>query len=284
MSNASSLTIHSALACQQQLADVSDSPLVDVALLLCHCLDKPRSYLYTWPEKLLTEDQQSAFYAMLARRKTGEPVAHILGQREFWSLPLKVSPVSLIPRPDTETLVEQALAWAGERPSGRILDLGTGTGAIALALACELPDWSVLGCDRVPEAVALAEENRQTLELENVQFVQSHWFSAVTGPFDLVVSNPPYIEADDPHLEQGDVRFEPRSALVAGADGLDDIRQIIAEAPGVLVPGGVLMLEHGFAQGAAVAALLAQHGYVDLGCCQDIAGHDRVSWGVWPNE
>lgn len=284
MTGASTLTIHTALACQQQLAGVSDTPLVDVALLLCHCLDKPRSYLYTWPEKMLTDEQQKAFDAMLARRRRGEPVAHILGVREFWSLPLKVSPASLIPRPDTETLVEQALAWVGERPSGRVLDLGTGSGAIALALACELPGWTVLGCDRVPEAVSLAEENRQALELENVQFVQSHWFSEVAGRFELIVSNPPYIEAGDPHLEQGDVRFEPRSALVAGEDGLDDIRHIIAGASAALVPGGVLMLEHGFAQGAAVATLLGEHGYIDLGCCQDIAGHDRVSWGARPNE
>lgn len=277
------LTIREALACQQQLMEASDSPLLDTALLLCHCLDKPRTYLYTWPEKCLSDDQQRDFQRMLARRAKGEPVAYILGQREFWSLPLKVSPASLIPRPDTETLVEQALAFIGERPSGRLVDLGTGTGAVALALACELPGWSVLGCDRVPEAVALAEENRRALGLENVRFVQSDWFAGLDGQFEVIVGNPPYIDEGDPHLEQGDVRYEPRSALVSGEAGLADIRRIIAGAPGHLVAGGALLLEHGFQQAQAVTDLLTGGGFVEVGSGRDMAGNDRVSWGIKGN-
>src|SRR5690606_5082928 len=190
----------------------SDSPRLDAELLLAAVLGKPRSYLRTWPEADPTAAQQAVFADYLARRRAGEPVAYILGRQGFWSLDLEVAPDTLIPRPDTELLVEGALELC-DGAARAVLDLGTGTGGIALALATERPNWQVLGVDRVPAAVALAERNRQRLRLANAAFRESHWFSALAGErFDLIVSNPPYIAENDPHLVRGDVRFEPASA------------------------------------------------------------------------
>ena len=218
---------------------------------------------------------------MLERRRAGEPVAYILGQQGFWSLDLEVAPHTLIPRPDTELLVETALELLPATPL-RVLDLGTGTGAIALALASERGGWRVTGVDRVDEAVALAERNRQRLQLSNAEFRPSQWFSALAGErYGLIVSNPPYIAADDRHLGEGDVRFEPASALVSGVDGLDDIRQIIAQAPQHLELGGWLLLEHGYDQAEAVRALLAGGGFVAVESRRDLGGHQRISLGQW---
>lgn len=276
------LSIQQALAYQRRLVEVSDSAGLDAALLLCAVLAKPKSYLYAWPERTLTAGEVALYFDFLGRRASGEPVAHIIGQREFWSLNLKVSPASLIPRPDTECLVEQALHFAQSRRAGKILDLGTGSGAIALALASELPQWSVVGCDYVTEAVALAEENRQKLGLANVKFMQSNWYANLTvgDKYDLIVSNPPYIEENDPHLSQGDVRFEPRSALVSGEDGLRDIRRIVAESGAYLNSGGAMLLEHGYRQGDAVRQILLSAGFLSVSTLKDLAGQDRVSWGV----
>lgn len=213
----------------------SDSARFDAELLLCHVLDKPRSYLFTWPERELTEAQQSAFAALLARREAGEPVAYLIGQREFWGLPLEVSAATLIPRPDTETLVECALELLPEGPY-RVADLGTGTGAIALALASERPAWQLVATDRVDAAAALARRNRDRLGLANVEILTGSWCEPLSGHFEMILSNPPYIDPQDPHLSQGDVRFEPRSALVAAESGLADIRLIAEQAPEV--PGG----------------------------------------------
>jgi release factor glutamine methyltransferase len=265
-------------------ADLPDSPSasLDAELLLASALGKPRSYLRTWPEREPSVEQQAAFAAMLERRRAGEPVAYILGQQGFWSLDLEVAPHTLIPRPDTELLVETALELLPATPL-RALDLGTGTGAIALALACERPGWRVTGVDRVEEAVALAERNRQRLQLNNAEFRLSQWFSALAGErYGLIVSNPPYIAADDRHLGEGDVRFEPASALVSGADGLDDIRQIIRAAPGYLHAGGWLLLEHGYDQAEAVRALLAAAGFIAVESRRDLGGHQRISLGQWP--
>lgn len=262
-------------------ADLPDSPSarLDAELLLAFALGKPRSYLRTWPEREPSAEQLSAFNAMLQRRRAGEPVAYILGQQGFWSLELEVAPHTLIPRPDTELLVETALELLPATPL-RALDLGTGTGAIALALASERPGWRVTGVDRVAEAVALAERNRQRLKLSNAEFRPSQWFSALAGErYGLIVSNPPYIAADDRHLGEGDVRFEPASALVAGVDGLDDIRQIIAQAPPHLEPGGWLLLEHGYDQAAAVRELLAAAGFARVHSRRDLGGHERISLG-----
>ncbi|TXR37957.1 peptide chain release factor N(5)-glutamine methyltransferase [Ectopseudomonas mendocina] len=262
-------------------ADLPDSPTprLDAELLLADALGKPRSYLRTWPEHELEDEQLARFQASLQRRRQGEPVAYILGHQGFWSLDLEVAPHTLIPRPDTELLVETALELLPATPLS-VLDLGTGTGAIALALASERPAWQVTGVDRVADAVALAERNRLRLQLDNASFLHSHWFSALAGQrFALILSNPPYIRADDQHLAQGDVRFEPSSALVAGCDGLDDIRAIIPAAPAHLLPGGWLLLEHGFDQAEAVRALLAAGGFAEVHSRRDLAGHERISLG-----
>ncbi|MCP1625421.1 peptide chain release factor N(5)-glutamine methyltransferase [Pseudomonas nitroreducens] len=265
---------------EAQLPD-SPSARLDAELLLAAALGKPRSFLRTWPERVVSREAHDLYDRYLARRVAGEPVAYILGRQGFWSLDLEVAPHTLIPRPDTELLVETALALLPASPA-RVLDLGTGTGAIALALACERLSWQVLGVDRIPEAVALAERNRERLRLANVAFRASHWFSAVNEErFSLIVSNPPYIPSTDPHLKQGDVRFEPSSALVSGSDGLDDIRLIIEQAPNHLENGGWLMLEHGFDQPDAVRDLLLSRGFSAVESRRDLGGHERISLGRW---
>ena len=274
------------MATIQSLLDSAELPAsptarLDAELLLAAVLGKPRSYLRTWPEHEPGAEQLAAFAALLERRRMGEPVAYILGHQGFWSLDLEVAPHTLIPRPDTELLVETALQLAPATPQ-RVLDLGTGSGAIALALASERGGWQVIGVDRIAEAVALAERNRQRLKLGNAEFRQSSWFDGLAGErFDLILSNPPYIAADDRHLGEGDVRFEPLSALVAGVDGLDDIRQIIAQAPRHLQAGGWLLLEHGYDQAEAVRELLAAAGFTAVDSRRDLGGHQRISLGRW---
>ena len=265
-------------------AELPDSPTarLDAELLLAAALGKSRSYLHTWPENIVSSESASTFSGYLLRRRAGEPVAYILGQQGFWKLDLEVAPHTLIPRPDTELLVETALDLLPASPA-RVLDLGTGSGAIALALASERPAWHVTAVDRVLEAVALAERNRQRLQLENVHVLTSHWFSALADQrFDLIISNPPYIAAGDVHLAQGDVRFEPESALVAGVDGLDDIREIIQAAPQHLNPGGWLMLEHGYDQADAVRQLLSGAGFAQVESRKDLGTHERITLGRLP--
>ncbi len=262
----------------------SDTAQLDAELLLCHVLGKPRSYLFAWSDKVLTGEQLADFEQLLARRVAGEPIAYLVGKQGFWSLDLSVEPSTLIPRPDTETLVEQALQLplTARAEELQVLDLGTGTGAIALALASERPHWRVTGVDRVPEAVALAEQNQQQTGLTNVRFVISHWFAALAGNrYQLIVSNPPYIAEQDPHLAQGDVRFEPISALTSGADGLDDIRQIIQQAPNYLTNHGWLLLEHGYEQAEAVQDLMRGQGFLAVETKQDLGRNDRITFGQW---
>lgn len=254
-----------------------ESPKRDAEVLLSFVTGKSRSWLMAFDETPLSAAQLAQLETLIARRARGEPVAHLTGEREFWSLPLTVSPVTLIPRPDTEILVEQALA---RLPAAAvdILDLGTGTGAVALAIASERPDCRIIGVDRVAAAVQLAQHNAQKLAIRNVTFFASDWFSALDNrKFALIVSNPPYIDAADSHLQQGDVRFEPLSALVAEDHGLADIRHIAQAARRHLQPDGVLMLEHGWQQGAAVRNILSAHDYQAVETCQDYAGHDRVT-------
>lgn len=275
------MTIIASLLSEARLPD-SPSARLDAELLLAAALGKPRSFLHTWPERVVSGEAAELYASYLARRRNGEPVAYILGRQGFWSLDLEVAPHTLIPRPDTELLVETALALVPAAPA-RVLDLGTGSGAIVLALACERPLWRLIGVDRIDAAVALAERNRVRLQLDNVEFRESHWFSTLGAErFDLIVSNPPYIAARDPHLDEGDVRFEPSSALVSGADGLDDIRLIVSEAPAHLNAGGWLMLEHGYDQAAAVRELLARQGFEAVESRRDLGGHERISLGRLP--
>ncbi|WP_324059026.1 peptide chain release factor N(5)-glutamine methyltransferase [Aeromonas caviae] len=256
-----------------------ESPRADADALLCHLLDCRRSYLMTWPEHELDAAQQATLAGWLARRLNGEPIAHLIGEREFWSLPLKVSPATLIPRPDTEVLVEQALARLPGGPCA-LLDLGTGTGAIALALKSERPDADVWAVDRMPAAAALARTNSAALGLP-IEVRDGSWFAPLSDAprFAMIVSNPPYIDGTDPHLHEGDVRFEPRSALVAEEQGLADIRLIVTQAPAHLVPGGWLLLEHGWDQGEAVRQLLLQQGYVQVETVSDYGDNERVTLG-----
>ena len=264
-------------------ASLPDSPSarLDLEWLLAAALARPASYLRTWPDREVPVEALARFEVMRARRQTGEPLAYILGRQGFWSLELEVSPATLIPRPDTELLVETALQLQGAGPAA-LLDLGTGSGAIALALASERPAWQLTGVDRQPEAVALAGRNRQRLGIGNARFLVSDWFSALVGQhFALILANPPYIAENDPHLARGDVRFEPRSALTAGPDGLDDLRRIVRKAPEHLQPGGWLLLEHGCDQGPAVRTLLQARGFGQVASRRDLGGHERISLGRW---
>lgn len=258
-----------------------ESPKRDAEILLGFVTGRARTFIIAFGETPLTADQLQRLDTLLARREQGEPVAYLTGEREFWSLPLSVSPATLIPRPDTECLVEQALARLPSEPVS-ILDLGTGTGAVALALASERPDCKVTGVDLQPDAVRLARHNAQKLNILNTLFLHGSWFSPVAGErFALIVSNPPYIDAADPHLAAGDVRFEPASALVAGNAGLADLAHIIQAAPAYLHPGGWLLLEHGWQQAADVQALLHDAGYQQIATIKDYGDNDRVSLGQW---
>jgi release factor glutamine methyltransferase len=257
----------------------SDSAVLDTELLLSHALDVSRTYLKTWPDRQPDTNQVTTFAALFQRRLRGEPIAYILGHQGFWSLDLKVSEHTLIPRPETELLVETALELQLP-PQSSVLDLGTGTGAIALALACERNDWNITALDFQPQAVALAEENRAAHKLDNVQIVQSNWFAAVPAvKFDLIVSNPPYIEKNDPHLFQGDVRFEPASALVSGAEGLDDLILLIGQSVMFLKPNGWLLVEHGYDQGPGVSALFTEAGFSAVETRNDYNQMDRITFG-----
>ncbi|MBH8579813.1 peptide chain release factor N(5)-glutamine methyltransferase [Bisbaumannia pacifica] len=261
----------------------SPSPRLDAEVLLCHVLGVERTWLYTWGDRQAPTLERARFEALVAARAQGRPVAYLTGEREFWGLRLSTSEATLIPRPDTETLVEAALARAAA-PRGRLLDLGTGTGAIALAFASERPGWAVLGLDLAPEAVRLARHNAARLGITNAEFRLSDWFAALAEEsaderFALIVANPPYIAADDPHLGQGDVRFEPASALVADDQGLADLHHLVAGARRHLEPGGWLLLEHGFDQGAAVRRALSEAGYAEVASLADLAGHERLSLG-----
>ena len=272
-------TISQALTqARYQLQTSSPSPASDASILLCHVLDCSSSHLIAWPDKQLSDDQSQRYNALIEERRKGKPVAYITGEKEFWSLLLKVTPAVLIPRPETEILVEFALEALKHNPKAEIADLGTGSGAIACALASEQPGWHITATDTSAEALAIARQNAETHQLHNIDFVQGHWFEALQREdYDMVISNPPYVAAEDPHLGQGDVRFEPDDALSAGIQGMDDIEAIAREAADHLVAGGWLAVEHGYDQQQLVHDCFARNGFVDITQQADLSGTPRIT-------
>jgi release factor glutamine methyltransferase len=264
---------------QQKLSAITgiDNAL-ESAVLLAHAVGKDRSWLYAWPEKELSSQHQQHFGNYLQRRLNGEPIGYITGYREFWGLDLKVSPETLIPRPETELLVETALSKIDET-AATVLELGTGTGAISVALSTERPTWKILATEADTSALAVALENFKKYNLQ-IDTRVSNWFENTPDEkFDLIISNPPYIESDDPHLQQGDLRFEPLNALASGKDGLNAIREITQQASAYLVDKGWLMLEHGYNQGKAVFSLFQQSGFSNIETLNDLSGNDRITIG-----
>lgn len=268
------ITIAGALAAAREII-----PVGEARLLARHVLGCSLAWLEAHRDDKLTEAQADAFSELVSVRAAGEPIAYLLGRREFYGRDFAVSPAVLIPRPETELLVDLAKAAVASRPAPRILDLGTGSGCVAITLALEIPAAEVTAVDVAPEALAVAQENATQLGAR-VRFIESDWFIALGDQrFDLIVGNPPYVAEGDPHLSEGDLRFEPETALHCGADGLSAIRRIIAEAPGYLVPGGWLYFEHGYDQAEAIAALLGEAGYAEIEQHRDLAGIVRVSGG-----
>lgn len=274
------------LTVRQAIAQAGLAP-IDAQALLAHVLGVERAWLAAHATDALPMESTQRYFALARRRRDGEPVAYLLGSREFWGLSFQVDPSVLIPRPETETLVECALQrLPGDRPV-RVLDLGTGSGAIALALAHERPDADIVATDRSPDALALARANAARMKLANVHWLQSDWYRQLDdrdGRFDLIASNPPYVAADDPHLREGDVRFEPQSALTAGVDGLDALRVIVGGACERLVAGGSLVVEHGYDQAEAVRELMRAAGFTALESRRDLAGIPRVAAGTLGSE
>ena len=276
------LTIKQAITSSKSILGASEEARTDAEILLAFLLKRSKAYLYTHPEEILSETEINLFNELIEKRRQGMPIAYLTGTREFWSLPLKVSEATLIPRPETELLVELTLDLLGSIESAQILDLGTGTGAIALALAKEKPNWKILACDKSDEALQIAKENAHQLQITNVEFIHSDWFTAIpiATQFHGIVSNPPYIASDDPHLEQGDLRFEPVSALASGQDGLRDLHLIIKQSISRLKKNGLLLVEHGYDQKNAVNALFRKYGYKEVKCWQDWQSNDRISGGM----
>ena len=263
---------------RDKLAELSSGRL-EAEVLLAHCLGSPRSLLYADPDLEVPNQRSELFQQLIERRLSGEPIAYLTGSREFWSLSLKVTPDVLIPRPETELLVELALKRIPRDGRWRIADLGTGSGAVALALASERRGCSVFGTDTSQAAIDLAGENAQRLAIENVSFTLGSWCKPLTGRFNLIISNPPYVARNDPHLSKGDCRFEPLRALSPGEDSLAALRSIASESMGHLAPGGWLMLEHGPDQGEAVRGILREREYTDIFTERDLLGHERVTGG-----
>ena len=263
-----------------RLAGGSESSRLDAEVLLAHALHQPRSYLLAHDDERLDEPTIARYLALLARCAQGEPLAYLTGEREFWSLLLTVSPDVLIPRPETELAVERCLALRDASPA-RIADLGTGSGAIALALAVERPRWRILATDSSAAALQVALGNASRLGISNVDFAHGDWFAPLRGHrFDLIVSNPPYVAARDPALQA--LRYEPPTALSPGASGMEALRHIVLQAPGYLLPGSWLVLEHGAGQADEVAASLVDAGFARVRCHTDLAGRDRVTEAQWP--
>jgi release factor glutamine methyltransferase len=253
-------------------------PRLEAELLLSYSIGMSRETLWAWPEREITSEHHENFMAHVERRVFGEPIAYIIGERDFWDMRLRVTKDTLIPRPETELLVEKILEIDAKKMT--LLDMGTGTGAIALAIARERPMWSITAADISSKALAVARDNAKKYSVNNIEFVESNLFSSLNQRFDIIVSNPPYIKEEDEHLSQGDLRFEPISALVSGCDGLDMIKRLIHEAPAFLNSSGVLVLEHGYHQAEQVRGLLEQSGYLSIETFQDLAGIDRMTFAI----
>lgn len=282
--NLASMTLSVRQALQeamQQLADHVDDAYTDSHVLMSHCLQKDRAWLIAHADDELAGQAADSFSQLIEQRQQGVPVAHLMGIREFWSRTFQVTPDTLIPRPETELLIEQTLALVAPTSGLKVLDFGTGSGVIAVTLACEHPDWQLSALDCSAEALQVARRNAQT-HATDIDFIEACSLEVLSDKkFDLIVSNPPYIAADDPHLQQGDVRFEPPMALASGHDGLDCIRRLISEAPRSLEPAAYLIMEHGYDQGEAVRHLLQDQGYIEIHTEKDLAGHDRVTSARW---
>ena len=264
----------------QNISNTSPSANLDAQILLSHILNCNSAHLIAWPEKELNLQQLKSFQKLIKQRQQGSPVAHLTGQREFWSLNFKVNNTTLIPRPETETLIEFILDKFGEKNGLTVLDMGTGTGAIAITLANEKPDWIITATDISAAAIALAKENSTMLNTESIALLQSDWFTNIPQQtFDIIVSNPPYISTDDPHLTKGDVRFEPESALTSGKTGMDDIEHLCSQAKNYLAKDGWLIIEHGYNQKAVVADCFTRNEYKNISQQNDLAGHCRMTAG-----
>ncbi len=261
------------------LEEHSPSADLDARVLLAHVLGRSETWLRTWPEHRPGREEAGRYRALLRHRARGCPVAYLTGEREFFGHSFRVSEAVLIPRPETELLVEAVLERLPGENAARVADLGTGSGAIAVSLALARPQWTVLATDESDEALELARVNARALGAGNVSLSRTHWCADLPGDLDAVVSNPPYVAEGDPHLKEGDVRFEPRAALTAGPEGLDALRAIVEQAPAHLVPGGLLALEHGYDQGEAVRALMHEAGLAAIETLRDLAGHERVTAG-----
>jgi len=266
------------------LSSTSPSPRIDAEVLMAHMLRKSRTYLYSHSDERLNSAQDHTYFQLIEQRYQGKPIAYLTGIKEFWSLPIKVNEHTLIPRPATEKLVEVTLELLKHKPSANILDLGTGSGAIALALAKERPDWNISAADISDSALEIARKNAKNLGFTGIRFYQSNWFNNIPKQrYHAILSNPPYIPENDPHLKQGDLRYEPKNALISGRDGLKDIKEICNLSDSYLLVGGFLLIEHGYHQKNEIKSIMKQSGFTEIQCWQDCEGIDRVTGCIKKN-